>query len=131
MDISGTEVMTVPVSLMPNIQILDLEKHALERYLETPRLITSIRHADMDDDSEVFCIQVIPGPATTWWKRTFLMPKQMIICRHDHEYGNFIFVRVLDKNSSQTYWLITHYGTRTGFLLDTHLFSPLETEVRK
>lgn len=101
------------------VDIRSLEKDALEKYIECPKHITIVRHADLEDDSEFHC-QIValmgppkPGTSTT---RNFIVPGQEVVMVEDKKYGQFSIIRVSEEVNGPEYALITSVHSRMGFL---------------
>jgi hypothetical protein len=105
---------------LPIVRIRELEKHALEMYVECPKYTTIVRHADLVDDSVFHCFTTFIGPplpGTYPFQRNFTVPKQEVWLVEDAEYGLFSVIRVFEKPESPECWLVTSIRNRMGFLL--------------
>ena len=105
---------------LPRVRIRDMEKHALEMYIECPKYTTIVRHADLVDDSVFHCYTMFVGPArpgTDPYQRNFIVPKQEVRLVEDPTYGLFSVIRVSENSDGPEQWLVTSIQNRMGFLL--------------
>lgn len=105
---------------LPSVRIRELEKHALEMYIECPKYTTIVRHADLVDDSVFHCFTTFvgaPAPDTDPFQRNFTVPKQEVWLVEDSEYGLFSVIRVFENSEGPEFWLVTSIRNRMGFLL--------------
>lgn len=105
--------------------VRQLEKFAVERYIECPKYMTIVRHADLEDDSEFHCVCMIaspelgpqPGIGFPYYVRNFVVPGQEIINFDDEVVGKFVILRVVKEENDKEYWLITNVWSRVGFII--------------
>lgn len=104
------------------IDVRKLEESAVEKYRKCPKSITTIRHAELEEDTEFHCILLNPfrGPSLVGvgeYLRKFTIPEQQVILVVDRDYGQFNVIQVLEPEENVAYWLVISYTNRMGFLL--------------
>lgn len=102
------------------VNIRSLEELALEKYIECPKHITIVRHADLEDDSEFHCTRTaIMGPLRKGegLVRNFIVPGQTVIMARDPKYGLFSVIRVSEEVNGPEFALVASVNSRMGFLL--------------
>ena len=105
---------------VPQVNIRELEKFAIERYQKCPKYITIVRHADLEDDSEFHCIlmnHIGSSEIETGFQKDFIVPGQEVIMVHDPIFGLFSIIRVSEKEGGPEFALVASAQSIGGFLM--------------
>ncbi len=125
--VEDMEVVAQPKKL-PIINIEDFSVFAVASYVETPKFMTVVRHADDVDHSLFFCIKIerVIDPDSkrhvlVWSKEELVVPRQMLYLYHSHGCNTYVAVEVM-KSSHEKFWLIADCVKRTGILVPYDCF---------
>lgn len=90
----------------------------IKEFKECPKVLTIGRHADLEETTEVYCLE-----AKTNHRTSYFIPKQNLVSREGPESSTFHFVKVSEKeNEPSMYWLVIHGVSRMGFLFPLEMF---------
>ncbi|MFA6609011.1 MAG: hypothetical protein WCT07_03855 [Candidatus Paceibacterota bacterium] len=101
------------------VNIREFERYSIERYQKCPKHITIIRHADLEDDSELHCVLMdYVGPKQKQnLQKDFIVPGQEVIMVYDPTFGLFSIIRVSEKEGGPEFALVTSVQSFGGFLI--------------
>lgn len=106
---------------LPVIHVRSLERKAIERYKEGPKLPTVFHAADTGRSDDFHCVPICPEgppkPGVNPFQRDFIVPKQEVRMVEDPDYGLFTITRVEEEEGGQSYLLVMSVKDRIGFLL--------------
>ena len=87
-------------------------------FRECPKVLTVGRHADLEETTEVYCVD-----AKTGERLAYFVPEQKLLSRAGPERSIFHLVKVSKQQNTQpTHWLVIYGVSRRGFLLPIEIF---------
>ncbi len=87
-------------------------------FRECPKILTIGRHADLEETTQVYCVDVISGE-----KLAYFVPEQKLLSRQGPELSIFHLVKVSKQQNIQpTHWLVIYSVSRKGFLVPIEVF---------
>ena len=98
-----------------NFDFRSLERLRVALFCECPKLLTLMRHANLEETSPVHCFRAGDRKALE-----FSVPQQRLHSRTSKEGLRFLLLKVLSEKGS-SFWLVMCEWNRQGFLLPDYI----------